>query len=227
MEIVDESQQLKNNSGKRIKLIRSMIGLTASIFSKKVGVTERTMNSWECGRSGGLSSKGAEKIVGYIEEHGIFINAAWLLYGLGIPPKLTGSVYGNIANTLNTGTLEIGNLSDTEKNDIQYILGNHPKLVILKISDDSMEPFLEKGDIVAGEPLNKKMFQQAVNKICIVETKKIGQICRLVTKSNKTTSFNLNYTNKISASTNTLTEQTVTKLAPIVWVRTKNISKKT
>lgn len=62
----------------------------------------------------------------------------------------------------------------------------NPDPLVVCINDDSMEPFLHKGDYVAGNRKYGDDIQKHLGLICIIETIDCLQLCRRLDKGKKT-----------------------------------------
>ncbi len=84
---------------KRLKRARTLSGLTREQLSTTSGVNIHTLIGWECGRFGGISRNGAEKISKGLELEGVLCSIEWLLYGTGDDPNVKIS-YQKIKNEI-------------------------------------------------------------------------------------------------------------------------------
>ncbi len=79
--------------GKRLKFVRKLAGLSRKQLEKKYGISANTVQSWEVAKKGGLTERGAHRILAVIQKEGINCSIEWLLYGTGAPPRPVYSHY--------------------------------------------------------------------------------------------------------------------------------------
>ena len=185
-----------------------MASLSRINFCKSTGIKPNTLVSWETGKYGGLSSKGANALVFEAKKFGIFCSVRWLLKGEGTPPVF-------VQNEL------IDEFPEAHQDVLQEIAlfaSLHPDSRISSVSDDSMSPYYEIGDYVAGINLHEKDINNAIGRTCIVETIDNQILIRQVQSSNKQHFFRLVCTNT-RATTENIIEVELKGVAPVVWIR--------
>ena len=69
--------------GRRLKLLRSMTGLPRKALEQKYHISASTIQSWEDAKAGGLTEKGAKRVIQVFHKEGIQCSLNWLLHGLG------------------------------------------------------------------------------------------------------------------------------------------------
>lgn len=166
-----EERALKVARGERLTRLRGMTNLSRADIAKKYGISVDSQNNWEIGRQGGLTEKGAKKILEAFKNEGIECSMGWLFNGIGAPPA--------ILTTQNTNALALASSQDAYAaglpQEVRSFYEQHPNGFYFQVTDDSMEPYFFEGDYVAGERLYQDMIEQAIDKHCIVETQP-GQI---------------------------------------------------
>lgn len=137
----DPSISLKER-GLRLKQLRELMGEKRQNFAKKVGVTRVTLSYWENASTvkGGLHEDAARKIINITENAGIVCDLPWLLYGIGEDPCYKGEDKASKKDTL---------LIDKQK-EIDLFLASSRSAVVTSITDGSMSPIVDAGDIVGG-----------------------------------------------------------------------------
>lgn len=215
--------ELKKERGKRVRVVRSMSGLSIAEFAREIGVTDRAIIGWEGGKIGGLTEKGAEKIATVIKSFGVICSSVWLMHGMGTQPILTNEIYNKpIFSEINStkNNKEIITPNSAVKNEIACFHKNNLSAVTLQIIDDSMEPFLHLNDIAGGKRLFANKIQKALHKNCILETEENQILCRYLTEGSMPNTFNLNCLNpKTSAQPITLNNVKLISAAPVIWTR--------
>lgn len=208
----------KVERGKRVRLVRNMTDLTIDDFANKIGVSNRTIKYWENGESGGLSEKGAEKIVEANDILNIQCNVIWLLYGAGSQPILTGKSYNNALSLTNNIT---NDSNDSIKKEAHYFISTNFNAITMQITDDGMEPYLIAGDIVGGKRKQNKDIKNALHKDCIIEIKNQQLFCRRLLPGTKPKLFNLCCINQKTSAPFIITDMEIISAAPIIWLRRK------
>jgi transcriptional regulator with XRE-family HTH domain len=211
--------------GERARLVRKMTDLGIDAFAKFVGVSNRTIKGWEGSQAGGLTEKGAEKLINAAKRHGLHCSIVWLLHGIGPQPILTKETYNKpvLANEFPKDSKSKLCLSDIAKKEMQYFHKVNPGAVTIQIFDDAMEPYFCFGDIVGGQRKVAKNIAAAINKDCIIETEDHQILCRRVTRGSKANLYNLSCINP-----NTVVDPIVTSnvrllsAAPVIWMRKIN-----
>lgn len=72
--------------GQRVKSVRLMAGLSRHEIQTKYGLSASTIQSWEDGKVGGLTKKGAKRIVDIATKTGIVVTSDYLMDGIGNKP---------------------------------------------------------------------------------------------------------------------------------------------
>lgn len=212
-------EKLKHSRGEHVRMVRSMTGLTIIGFAKELGVSRGSIIGWEQGKSGGLTEKGAEKIVALAKNHNILCTSIWLLHGIGNQPTFkTNSIAEPkatyIVNKPNS------NLPETVTQEVKLFESNYDNAVTHRVEDDCMQPFFTTGDIVGGIKLFGSDINNALGKHCIIETESNEIFIRKLTQASSTDVYNLISTNLDTPAPNSiLINATVISVAPIVWIR--------
>lgn len=178
MHNTDPASSIKER-GLRLKHLRELIGQKRQAFAKNIGITRVTLSYWENASTakGGLHEEGARKVINIADKAGVVCTLPWLLYGIGKEPH---AVYAS--KTAIDGLLDSGfNLNKQKEIDLFLISSN--LTAITTVSDCSMSPMFEAGDIVGGiwQPVEKI---DVFDKAYIVEIEKGLQV-RKIRKLNK------------------------------------------
>lgn len=205
-----DKAQLAKEKAERLKKIRSLTGLSQSALCENIPLNQSTYISWENGRFGGLTKKGAEKIINFLTtKTDVVCSINWLLEGNGIGPLI---VYPEHTN----------NASDLIEKEIALFIYNNKNSTVVKIQDDTMLPELPKDTYVGGiKKINDP--QKFLDKNCIVELTSGQKIVRKIIKGNKPNTFTLIATNLHSdIGSLILQDIELTEVAPIIWIRIKD-----
>jgi transcriptional regulator with XRE-family HTH domain len=137
--------------GKRIRLIRRMIGITRQNLSAKYNIEYATIALWETGKTT-ITDKVIHQCVQFFLTEGVHCSFEWIKFQKGEEPKIVSK-----------GISIVDHLKkqDVFKQEIQFFLDieaykEHNKNSILhQIKNNAMSPLLNVGDI-AGGPVIKK-----------------------------------------------------------------------
>ena len=187
---------IKNERAQRCRVVRGMTNKSISVFAEKAHVNEQTIKAWENAIAGGLTEKGAEKFATTAIKFGVECTPIWLLYGLGVQPKLTGDIFNKSAEKIHyKNTSPIVNVTKINKSKIikkeidlfKKHYGNN--CITVQIKDKSMFPAFIPDDIVGGIISNN--ISDLIDQYCIVEIANKHTLCRLLQGGSKKNVFNL------------------------------------
>lgn len=215
--MIDKSSPAE--SAKRLKRLRHMAGLTRKEFCDVGGFSTHTFAGWETGKFGGLSTKGAEKVINALRKLGIFCSPDWLLHEIGRGPTLNTD-QGKALEEKELGQTEnIDYSSEQERINTELLtFRNHYKNTAdLIIEDNAMSPHFQKGDYVAGTKLFKKEISEAIGLNCIIQLEN-GLILIRQVHSGEDRKYNLISLNT-AISEPFMASQEVISAAPIIWHR--------
>lgn len=174
---------------KRLEKIRNMANLSRVELCESLNLSINTYKSWETGRFGGISAKGASQIVNQVGQSGVITSIEWLLSGQGLGPYIIPNF-----STENTHT-DQHSARDIIIKEIVYLNTFYPNLVYAEITDDGMAPEYLEGDIVAGIKLSQQDLIPLINKECIVFTNDGRILLRYLKVGSKENHYNLCCTN--------------------------------
>lgn len=205
--------------GKRLKLLRSMSGLSKKAFCAKYKISSTSLHYWEHGVNSGISEKGAQKIVDALRAHNIQCTVAWLTQGLGMHPQFIDVRY-----SLNS--IADNNQADFNVNSVKiihYEIERFRQLnvgaIALAITDDAMDPFYRIGDYVGGKKKHDDFSNKLLEHDCIVETEDKQVICRRLAAGSMPGLYNLYCLNpKTSVYPPILYNIKLISIAPIIRV---------
>jgi hypothetical protein len=135
-------QSEKEARAERLKRARLLAGLSRKAMGEgEAAIHADTYKGWEFSRFGGLTEKGAQKVVDKLKVHGVTCSVSWLLYGLGSPPFENHAV----------GLKEVEFESDASQiaRELQSFMVQKGAITLC-IQDEWMAPWYLPGDIVAG-----------------------------------------------------------------------------
>lgn len=178
-------------------------------FGRKHQIPASTIHNWEIAKYGGLTEKGAIKLIKAFHAEGVPCTVEWLLYGIGEKPsgfflaeKLADHSPSNLAE------------------ELQLFHKNNPNAVDAIIADDGIEPCFTIGDHVAGIRFFENDLDKAIGTVSIIQTIHGEVLVRKLDKGSKSKHYDLSCINpkttvKKSASKNVA----VFSAAPVVWFR--------
>lgn len=215
---MENSIEQKKLRAARLMKLRKMTHLSRKDFAEKHKMSPGTLQNWETARFGGLTEKGAQKMMQNISQEGIFCSFEWLMYGIGNSPVISQ----HNSSSVKDENKESRNPLDTIKREIELFRKNNPNSIIYKVKDDSMEPYHAEGQILAGSKRMGKELIETVNKICIIELDQETTLLRYVKKGTQANTFNLISLNKDTESKHSfLNNVYILSAAPITWIRNK------
>ncbi len=141
--------------GNRVRYIReNILSLKRPEFCSNSFLNENTLKGWELAKHGGLTEKGARKLIERLEELNVVCNINWLLHGIGHPPHLVDPKKEDKSN------------EDTDQIAQELLVfRKQGKTLDTIIANDSMSPVYEKGDFIAGRITEPA---KCNNKNCII-----------------------------------------------------------
>ncbi len=156
----------------RLLWVRRMVNLPRQIFSDYPGLNPDCIYRWEKVKRGGLTRKGAQRVVERLAQLNVVCSTQWLLEGLGdepfiqqyslpitVPPLMGSAEEAQIAREL-------------------AVFRDNDHTVEWLVPDNLMAPEYLSGDYVAGIELADVV--QAVGLVCIVTTAGGERLLRLV-----------------------------------------------
>jgi transcriptional regulator with XRE-family HTH domain len=85
--------------GMRLKRVRNLANLSREQLCSGSDVNIHTLIGWECGRFGGLTLVGTQRIIKRLEQEGVFCSAEWLLNENGAAPIVSTDYLKNNEST--------------------------------------------------------------------------------------------------------------------------------
>ncbi len=212
------------NKASRLKAARALAGLSRRQIEEVYGISVNTQRMWEDPREGkgGLTEKGAIRIVEALKMNDVICSLEWLLYGIGQGPRNYTDVADNVVKPLqsfiNIPEIDWGR-DEIIFEEVNFFIQVNPQPITLRMADDSMEPILSMMDFVAGNKCYDN-FSHLLGEICIVETKSNLTLCRRLDRSKNENLYNLSSINpKTSAEVPILYDEALHSAAKVIWIR--------
>ncbi|MBE8168151.1 MAG: LexA family transcriptional regulator [Shewanella sp.] len=190
----------------RVKNVRLLLGLSRKKFEEVSGISAATLLTWETGKHP-LSAKGAKKLVDALDKLNITCTADWLMSGKGLSPRFQQP------------STECWKLDTRILKEVMFFEQNNPSPIVSIVCDDSMHPFYQLGDYVAGCQLRPDKADQLIGRDCIV-TLETGQVVIRRVQQGKEGRLNLYSLNLETQAENTfISDCRIQRIAQVVWHR--------
>lgn len=173
--------QSSQTSGRRIRLARSILGLTRKHLEEQFEISANTLQSWEVGKVA-LTPRGAKRLNGVFTRLGLMCSEDWLLNGQGQAPILLQ----DISTLPKVFTEDICILREME-----VFKALNPDPIVSLVSDTGMEPLYEIGDYVAGNKKANDLIARLIGHNCIIETFHGDTFIRKIMRGNKESHYHL------------------------------------
>jgi transcriptional regulator with XRE-family HTH domain len=208
----------KVNAGRRIKMARTLAGLSRKDLEDKYGISMHTLQSWELGRNS-LTDKAASKLVEIFHSTGINCSMQWLMEGSGKTPALLGSEFTPYP-PLGQDIAPLLDKENSIQKEIDFFKTNNPNVVVIMISDDTMEPRYRQGDFVGGtQYIIPQQINECIGHDCIIETSEGTFFRRLLQRKNGYALVCLNPQTSIEEPV--IFTKHILAATPIIWHRWK------
>lgn len=202
--------------GERAKLLRTTLRFSRPDCARKFNIPIGSLQTWEEAWQGGLTKKGAQRLIDAYAQEGLICSMEWLYDGIGTSPTFSHKEVAVVPDEWEKPNIRRSN-EDIQQELILFHKHNDNAVDTI-ISDDALAPHFQKGDLVAGVRFFDKDLKKAIGTLCIVETvsgdKLIGYL--------KIESISHNYALFSSKSAEKKLIKENLKLfwaAPIIWTR--------
>lgn len=217
LSLENENAILKER-GERLRRVRNLANLSRKDICARCDININTYIRWEVGQYGGLTQKGAEKIIYFLSKEGVYSTVDWLMKGIGPAPHIS------INQLAEENTTQI---EDSFSKEIKFFLNVNSGSIIFEIKDDTMFPQFNIGDFVGGICKYENNILETIDLDCIVKLTTGEMLARNVRRgkiSEKYTLVSLNINSKFNDSP-VLYDQSLIYSAPIIWHRKINLKK--
>lgn len=208
----------KVHAGRRLKMTRTLAGLSRKDLEDKYGISMHTLQSWELGRNP-LTDKAASKLVEIFHSTGVSCSMQWLLEGAGKSPTLLESEFTPYP-PLDQDIAPLLEKENTLQKEIDFFRTNNPNAIVIMVSDDTMEPRYAEGDFVGGtQYIIPQKINECVGHDCIIETSEGTFFRRLMKRKNGYALVCLNA--QTEAEDPVVFAKHILAATPIIWHRWK------
>ncbi len=217
--------------GRRLRSLRKMTDLSRKHMAEKYMLSAGTLQGWEDGRYGGLTEKGARKILPALRKEGIQCTLEWIMHGVGLGPQISDKLYmrehGFDANASFTPTSISSDEQDQAIKDELLLFRKHtPEAIDVQLPDNSMEPFYFANDYVGGSRRFNEQIADLINHDCIIQTSEGDILVRRLKKGSSPNTYTLVSLNpNTSVAEPTLYNVGLMSAASILWIRRKGSTK--
>jgi len=196
-------------SGKRLKYIRThLLNLTRLQLCENTPISVAALKAWELGLGGGLTPKGAEKLLPRLQELGIYCSVPWLLHGIGTPA------------TFQTTALQADAVEDAQMAEELLTFRRQGNTLDSVIADDGLLPVFVPGSWVGG--IIQPKLSECIGKICIIVSQSNEIYVRVLQAGDAPDCFHLECLNPQPHLTKrVLLNIPIKMVAPVVWNRRK------
>ena len=222
--LMDAAKNSREARAKRLKRVRKLTLMSRKDFAIKYQISQGTLQNWETARFGGLTEKGARFVIESLKKENIHCTFNWLMYGAGIgPQKAIITSVADLSEQSDSQQLpKVSNYSTKDAANIEMKLleQNNPNILTLQITNNSMLPEYNAGQIVAGHIVPNELIENILGEVCIVQTENHGLILRRVQKGSEENCFNLLADNtKIELTMPVIYNAKIIAAAPVSWIR--------
>ena len=208
------SEDIAKARAQRLIALRERLGFNSRReFALKIKIPATTLQNWEGGLFGGLSEKGANRLINTLQKEGFNCTVEWLLYGIGDSPLEMYEFQTKPSSEQTIITQEL-----------KFFLKLNPDAISAIISDNSMLPCYVPGDHVAGKRYFGDDIQKAINSICIIQPMSGNILVRKLELGSKKGHFTLKCTNEKFKNYSIINDVQLLFVAPIIWIRRCSIS---
>jgi len=223
--LITEDNLLSTPSAKaeRLKRVRNLANLSREAFCAYGDINLTTLVSWEVGRFGGLSKKGAASVIARVAKEGVFVTPEWLLYEIGVGPEVQVD-YNKLPKSKEKAKITTKLPSEKARiiEELMAFRALNKHAINFMVDDDAMLPHYQEGDYVAGTKRFKEKIKSLVGYNCIVQVNDGRIVMRNLQHGPRDGSFNLVPTNlQAKAKNAVIFDVELASAAPIVWHRRK------
>lgn len=224
----DNIPVLSKERSDRLRRLRNLANLTRKDLCEGAGININTYIGYEVGKYGGITKKGADKVINYLEKKGVYSTIEWLMTGFGLPPKVTTDFQSNIDISENINLISL-NCNQKEEckisEEISLFYKHYTNATGLLVNDDGMSPKYDEGDYVAGVRMFGSEIDDLIGLDCIVQTIEEDFFVRTLSQGRKESCYNLLCINpKTNVDQPVIYDVSLISAASIIWHRRPKVS---
>lgn len=198
----------------RLKRIRNLADLSREQLCDDGTINRNTLIGWENARFGGLTKNGAKKVLAITSKKYVYCTLNWLMQGIGPEPSVIPLPH------LQRSDIHPSNEEKIIESELSLFMARNNNAVNLYVSDASMLPQFQCGDVVAGKKKYASEIQAAIGYDCIVEIQNGTVLLRHLLASDKPETFVLKCMNPHTTKSNLIIPECgLCYAAPVIWHR--------
>jgi DNA-binding transcriptional regulator YiaG len=204
---------------KRVLNLRQMTHLSRQKFEKRFGVATSTLQHWEDPKKNGLTIKGAKRLIGLVQQTGIFCTVEWLMHGIGPGPQALPTTS---TPQDKPKTHKVNEIPEPEfiAGELALFSQHYPEVISTVVNDDCMEPRFIRGEYVAGVRRYRKAIDELIGLDCILVTKEGELLVRRLKSMDAPGLYTLSNLNMNTTVLRPVLYQVeLVSAAPIIWAR--------
>lgn len=205
--------------GRRLRILRMLADFSRKDMAEKYKISTSTLQAWEEGKGGGLSDKGALRVIEAFRHAGVNCSYDWLLHDIGTGPQLV-SQSRPLLTMEAYQEAEEANQEAISQELLVFRRCNTDSIDML-VLDDGMAPIYNKGDYIGGR---RRFEPSAISSLigcdCMVETTFGEKIFRRLRPGAEEGFFNLVCVNpNADVAEPTRYNVKLVSAAPVIWHR--------
>lgn len=157
--------------GERLRRVRNLANLSRKDLCDEAQININTYIGYEVGRYGGLTKKGADKVINHLSSKGVYCTLDWLMHGIGAGPSVNTDIQLKKSVEIYSETHKI-------KDELLLFHAHYKNAVDYQITDNGMFPIYEIGSYVAGIACFGDTIENLIGSDCIIQTANGGLIVR-------------------------------------------------
>lgn len=167
---IDQSLLAKERA-ERLRRLRNLANLSRKALCDGAQININTYIGYEVVRYGGLTKKGAEKVIRYLGTKGVYTTMEWLMYNHGPAPQVITDDMPDIeGDSFYQNEFDCSQEVQKIAEEV-YLFHKHYKSAIdCRIDDDGMSPKYDPGDYAAGILYSGSHINDLVGLDCIIKT---------------------------------------------------------
>lgn len=202
--------------GERVRRLRNMANLSRQDMCKNGDFKIDTLIGWEVARHGGLSEKGAQKVLERVALEGVICSPEWLLQGMGNGPTIVCNI------DINNNQEDLCNDEYNILEELSLFKKHYSQAIDYLITDDAMSPVYNSGDRVAGIICPQDKLNKIIGQDCIIKLEDGTLIVRRVYKGQYLNCYTLIPIHfQCLQESVILANEKLIFAAPIIWYRRK------
>ena len=197
----------------RVLWVRRMVNLPRHEFGDYPGLNADSIYRWEKVNRGGLTRKGAQRVVERLAQLKVVCTVAWLMDGMGAEPYFhEGEVHIDVPPLM-------GQDEEQQIAAELRVFRQNKHVLDMMVTDETMAPEYLPGDYVGGLcPVN---ISEAIGKVCIVQLEEGALLLRVLQTGALADHYTLLTAHPQKAQESVMHNVLIKRAAVVVWRRRK------